>query len=47
MAKNKSKKAKPKLKKTAAKKSGKTNGVHALPKPSTKARRSTACASSI
>jgi len=36
MAKNKSKKAKPKLKKTAAKKSGKTNGVHALPKPSTK-----------
>ncbi len=36
MAKNKSKKAKPKLKKATAKKSGKTNGVHALPKPSTK-----------
>jgi len=36
MAKNKSKKAKPKLKKAAAKKSGKTNGVHALPKPSAK-----------
>ncbi len=35
MAKNKSK-AKPKLKKAAAKKSGKTNGVHALPKPSAK-----------
>jgi len=36
MAKSKSKKAKPKLKKATAKKSGKTNGVHALPKPSTK-----------
>jgi formyl-CoA transferase len=34
MAKNKSKKAKPKLKKAAAKKNG--NGVHALPKPSAK-----------
>jgi formyl-CoA transferase len=36
MAKNKSKKAKPKLKKAAAKKGGKANGVHALPKPSAK-----------
>jgi len=36
MAKSKSKKAKPKLKKATAKKSGKTNGVHALPKPSAK-----------
>src|SRR5579871_6260530 len=34
MAKNK--KAKPTLKKTAAKKNGKANGMHALPKPSTK-----------
>src|SRR5579871_6230925 len=33
MAKNK--KAKPTLKKTAAKKNGKANGMHALPKPST------------
>ena len=36
MAKNKSKKAKPKLKKAAGKKGGKTNGAHALPKPSAK-----------
>jgi formyl-CoA transferase len=36
MAKNKSKKTKPKLKKSVAKKGGKANGVHALPKPSTK-----------
>ncbi len=36
MAKSKSKKAKPKLKKAAAKKGGKANGVHALPKPSAK-----------
>jgi formyl-CoA transferase len=36
MAKNKSKKAKPRLKKAAAKKGGKANGVHALPKPSAK-----------
>jgi formyl-CoA transferase len=36
MAKNKSKKAKPRLKKTAAKKGGKPNGLHALPKPSAK-----------
>jgi formyl-CoA transferase len=36
MAKNKSKKTKPNLKKSASKKGGKANGVHALPKPSAK-----------
>jgi formyl-CoA transferase len=36
MAKNKSKKTKPKLKKSVSKKGGKANGVHALPKPSSK-----------
>jgi formyl-CoA transferase len=36
MAKNKSKKTKPKLKKSVARKGGKANGVHALPKPSAK-----------
>jgi formyl-CoA transferase len=36
MAKKKSKKAKPRLKKAAAKKGVKANGVHALPKPSAK-----------
>ncbi len=36
MAKNKRKKAKPRQKKAAAKKGGKTNGMHTLPRPSAK-----------
>ena len=36
MAKKKSKKAKPRLKKAAAKKGGEANGLHALPRPSAK-----------